>query len=285
MKFYRKISYVFFIAIFLAPELKLKLSAKDDISALGAKTDSIWIEPFTSMEFVLIPAGKFLMGIPDAEKIRDEDAPLHPVRISKDFFIGKYEVTQGQWLAIMNENPSKFQDCGLDCPVENVNWFEVQEFIKRLNQTVAETTSAEIKFRLPAEAEWEYACRAGTETPFSTGQNLTTGQANYDGNYPYPNFPAGIYRDSPVKVGSFPPNPWGVYDMHGNVWEWCQDWYCPYPANEVVDPVGNCDSGKRVIRGGSWYFNAESARSGRRYTHSPEDRGPSLGFRLVRENP
>jgi len=139
------------------------------------------------------------------------------------------------------------------------------------------------KYRLPTEAEWEYACRAGTTGPFSTGENLTTAQANYRGQMPYASFPAGEFRQRTTAVGAFPANPWGLSDMHGNVWEWTADWYGPYTEDPAanIDPQGPAQGTKRVIRGGSWFFDANSARCGLRYTHSPQDKGFSLGFRLA----
>jgi sulfatase modifying factor 1 len=138
-------------------------------------------------------------------------------------------------------------------------------------------------FRLPTEAEWEYACRAGTTGPFSTGENVTTDQANYNGRFPYSSFATGEFRQRPTTVGSFPSNRWGLSDMHGNVWEWTADWYGAYAEDGAanIDPRGPDSGEKRVIRGGSWYFDANSARCGLRYTHAPQDRGFSLGFRLA----
>jgi formylglycine-generating enzyme required for sulfatase activity len=154
----------------------------------------------------------------------------------------------------------------------------VQRFIDRLNDK-----GSPLRYRLPTEAEWEYACRAGTTGPFSTGETLTTAQANYNGKYPYGATPPGDYRQKPTPVGTFPLNPWGFADMHGNVWEWTADWYAPYSdaSLEGLDPHGPPAGAKRVIRGGSWYFDGNSARCGLRYTHAPNDRGFSLGFRLA----
>jgi formylglycine-generating enzyme required for sulfatase activity len=135
--------------------------------------------------------------------------------------------------------------------------------------------------RLPTEAEWEYACRAGTSTPFSTGANLTTEQANYDGEGPYDHSPPGRFRRTTTPVRSFPPNAFGLYDLHGNVWEWTFDWLCPYPRGPVVDPHQQCATDFKVIRGGSFFFDANSARCALRYTHRPQDRGFSVGFRVV----
>lgn len=243
----------------------------------STRASSVMIESAAEMQFVLVPPGEFSMGSPEDVIGREPQEVLHPVRITRAFQMGRTEVTQAQWVKIMGTNPSLFSDCD-NCPVENVSWFDVQEFIARLNDETGES------FRLPTEAEWEYACRAGVTTPFHTGENLSTDQANYDGRYPYPGQARGVYRERTTEVASFEPNSWGLYDMHGNVWEWCRDSHCPYPeGGEVVDPLGDCDNQLRVIRGGSWYFNADSARCGLRYTHRPQDVGPSLGFRLVRE--
>ena len=140
-----------------------------------------------------------------------------------------------------------------------------------------------LRFRLPTEAEWEYACRARTTGPFATGENLTTAQANYNGRQPYGSFSAGDFRRKPTAVGTFPLNPWGLGNMHGNVWEWTADWYGPYTetASANIDPQGPPSGEKRVIRGGSWFFDANSARCALRYTHAPQDRGFSLGFRVA----
>ena len=138
-------------------------------------------------------------------------------------------------------------------------------------------------FRLPTEAEWEYACRAGRRTAFGTGAAISSELANFDGREPHPGAEPGPYLGRPAPVGSYPPNDWGLYDMNGNVWEWCEDEHCPYPEAPVTDPVGSCGAVLRVIRGGSWYFGPDSARCALRYTHRPVDDGPSLGFRVVRE--
>jgi formylglycine-generating enzyme required for sulfatase activity len=166
------------------------------------------------MEFVLIPAGKFMMGSPKSEAGRsDSEDTQHGVTIAAPFYLGKYEVTQGEWKAVMGSNPSMFK--GDDrLPVEGVSWDDCQEFITRLN-----AKKDGYVYRLPSEAEWEYACRAGTATAFSFGETITAEQVNYDGNYPYGNAPKGEYRGKTTRVGSFPPNAWGLYDMHGNVWE------------------------------------------------------------------
>ena len=241
---------------------------------------STWTEPVTGMEFVLLPAGSFRMGAPEGEIGREPGETLHEVTLSRPFYLGRYEVTQEEWSRVMGTHPSHFRDCGPRCPVENVNYHDIQDFLVRL-----EALAPGRRFRLPTEAEWEYACRAGTTSPYAGGENLTTDRANYDGDYPYADAPSGIDRQRPTPVGSCPANAWGLHDMHGNVWEWCEDWFCPYPDGPATDPLGVCAGEFKVIRGGSWYFNAESARSALRYTHDPVDLGPSLGFRVVREMP
>jgi len=190
--------------------------------------------------------------------------------------MSKYEVTQAQWKAVMGSTPSNTNyGIGDNYPVNNVSWDDIQTFIQKLNAQTGQT------YRLPTEAEWEYACRAGTTTPFNTGNNLTTSQANYDGDYPYNGNPKGEYRGKSTPVGSFAPNAWGLYDMHGNVWEWCSDWYGTYPSGSQTNPTGAATGSLRVNRGGSWYIYAQSCRSAYRYNNTPDYRYISLGFRLV----
>jgi formylglycine-generating enzyme required for sulfatase activity len=225
---------------------------------------------------VEIPAGRFMMGSPLTEAERGSDEVEHEVTISRPFLMGRFEVTQQEWRDVMGTAPSHFADCGPTCPVERVSFPDVQDFVGRLN-----VRDRGFVYRLPTEAEWEYACRAGTGTPFSTGENLTTEQANYDGRFPYRSFAAGVFRGRPTPVGSFARNAWGLADMHGNVWEWTADWYGPYASGAAVDPRGAPSGDLRVIRGGSWTFDANSARCALRYTHRPIDRGFSLGFRIA----
>ena len=171
-----------------------------------------WIEP-----------GTFLMGSPEDEPERyDDEGPQHQVNISQGFWLFDTACTQALWQAVMGENPSWFEEA--DRPVENVGWNDCQEFLKRLNERLPG-----LDLNLPSEAQWEYACRAGTTTPFSFGANITPEQVNYDGNYPYAGGEKGWYRQETVPVASLPPNPWGLYEMHGNVWEWTQDhWHDNY---------------------------------------------------------
>ena len=239
-----------------------------------------WTEPHTGMVFVLVPPGRFRMGSPDSEPRRETQETLHEVVISHAFYLGRDEVTQEEWRRVLGANPSHFPDCGPRCPVESVSFLDAQRFVDRL----IELAPGE-RFRLPTEAEWEYACRAGHDDAFGGAATLSAEQANLDGRDPYPGARSGPFRGRPTPVGTFPANAWGLRDVHGNVWEWTLDDHCPYPSGPLTDPRGRCTSGLKVIRGGSWYFGADSARCALRYTHRPQDRGPSLGLRLVREIP
>ena len=217
------------------------------------------------MKFILIPAGTFMMGSPPDEPLRKPDEKQHEVTISKPFYMQTTEVTQELWKLIMGHNPAVFKTCGTDCPVSMVSWNEAQEFLKRINKR--EKTD---KYRLPTEAEWEYACRAGTTTVYNTGNCITTDQANYHGKHPLPGCPEGLNRETPLAVGSFPPNAFGLYDMHGNLWEWCQDWYGDYPSGHVTDPTGPPSGDGRVVRGGSWNHFAANMRSAYRGAEVPD---------------
>ena len=200
-------------------------------------------------EMVYIPPGTFMMGSPSSEPERYSVEDQHRVKLSRGFYMGVTEVTQAQWRKVMGSNPSSFSNCD-NCPVERVSWEDVQEFIRKLNRM--EGTD---RYRLPSEAQWEYACRAGTDTPFNTGRCLSTDQANYNGNYPLSGCTGGTYRKKTLPVKSFSPNAWGLYDMHGNVWEWCSDWYGKYPTGSVTDPEGPSSGSFRVERGGSWLLS------------------------------
>ena len=245
-------------------------------SCRSAAPPSLLKEPATGLELVLIQPGSFTMGSPPGTVGREPQETQHRVTITRPFYLGRTEVTQGQWTQVMGSNPSHFPSCGLSCPVEGVNFTDVEAFIARLNQRGGPT------YRLPTEAEWEYACRAGGEAPFGARESLGGADANIDGRFPY-NAAAGNESAGTMPVGRFAANAWGLVDMSGNVWEWTQDWHCPYPSAPAVDPVGACASPHRVIRGGSWKFDGNSARCALRYTHRPQDRGYSLGFRVARD--
>jgi formylglycine-generating enzyme required for sulfatase activity len=239
-------------------------------------------EPLTGMMLIELPAGRFTMGSASSEIGRNADEAIHDVEITRPFFLGRYEVTQQEWRMVTGASPSHFAACGPRCPVENVTFYDIEQFLAKLNEREP-AAAIELRYRLPTEAEWEYACRAGTTGPFPTGENITTDEANYNGRFAYASFPGGAFRQRPTPVGSFPPNRWGLADMHGNVWEWTSDWYGPYPEgdNANSDPHGADTGDKRVIRGGSWSFDGNSARCALRYTHAAKDRGFSLGFRLA----
>ena len=225
------------------------------------------------MQFVLIPAGTFQMGSTGRDAY-DDEKPVHQVTISRAFYLGTYEVTQGQWQAVMgsNSNPSVFKG-DLNLPVENVSWDDVQAFIRKLNDREGGT-----RYRLPTEAEWEYAVRAGSTTAYSFGDD-----AGRLGDYAWY---AGNAGTKTHPVGQKRPNAWGLYDMHGNVWEWVQDWYGAYVAAAVPDPPGPASGSGRVIRGGGWGYYSGGCRSATRYGYNaPSDRGGSLGFRLLRTVP
>ena len=231
------------------------------------------IENPLGMKFVWIPAGTFMMGSSKEELARKNDELQHKVTLTKGFYMGVYTVTQEQWTALMEKNPSKFQE-EKNLPVEQVNWNDCQEFIKKLQEKDPRP------YRLPTEAEWEYACRAGTTTPFYCGTTISLDQANYNGNYAYGDGTKGIYREKTVPVGSFPANPWGLHDMHGNVWQWCQDMYEEqYPKEAVIDPLGTKGE-SRAIRGGSWIDNPLECRSAYRGGSRPALKHSLVGFRL-----
>jgi formylglycine-generating enzyme required for sulfatase activity len=241
--------------------------------------DSTWKEPTTGMEFVLVPAGEFVMGLRAGESdVRP--APLHRVRISRPFYLGRFEVTQAQWVQVMGTTPSQLSACGPDCPVETVSWEEVRDFLAHLS-----ALSPGERFRLPTEAEWEYACRFGGDSRYGQADTLTPTLANYDSRIPFDGMQDTVFIGSSAPVGAYPPNAIGLHDLVGNVWEWTEDEYCAYTSSLAVDPVQSCATDTIPIRGGSWYFSAGSARCGRRYTHARGDSGFSLGFRVLRELP
>lgn len=222
------------------------------------------------MSFVLIPAGSFTMGSPANEPGRNDDERQHPVTISKPFYLQTTEVTQKQWTQLMEIKRSNFEDCGDDCPMDNVSWNDAQEFIRRLNQT-----ESVAKYRLPTEAEWEYACRAGSKSMFCFGDDeAKLWQYGWYGS----NSDGKTHR-----VGKKKSNDWGLYDIHGNVWEWCQDWYGNYPTGQVMDPTGPKTGEYRVWRGGSWGSGTQGLRSALRGRSSPDSRGPVIGFRVARD--
>lgn len=256
------------------------------------------------IEWVTIPAGTFSMGSPASEADRLDNETLHQVTLNA-FKMSAYEITVGQFKAFIEatgyitdaEKAKAFSGSFIwtgreythkagvnwacdeignprplsayNHPVIHVSWHDAEAFAEWMG------------CRLPTEAEWEYACRAGTRTPFNTGDNLTTAQANYNGNYPYNGHPKGEYREDTTPVGSFSPNAWGLYDMHGNVFEWCSDWYSEYPNETQTDPKHPKTGLLRVRRGGSWGYFARDCRSAFRNGREPDHRSGGVGFRLA----
>ena len=253
------------------------------------KVDVVDFGEGVKLEMVLVPAGKFKMGFTKKELadlkvgfqeelkkpvskesldvldlIMSIQGEQHEVTLTKPFYMGKHEVTQEQWESVMGKNPSDTK--GAKLPVTNVSWEDCQEFIKKLN---AKTKGG---YRLPTEAEWEYSCRAGTTTAYSFGDKITPKDANYRGSK----------INKPVAVGSYKPNAFGLYDMHGNVWEWCEDWYGEYPF-AVTDPKGPATGKDRVLRGGSFLNYVSQARSSFQYNFTPTIQSDYLaGLRLAR---
>ena len=229
-----------------------------------------------TLEMVAIPGGEFLMGAPADELERQgREGPQHRVTVP-DFYMGKFPVTQAQYQAVIGKKPSNFK--GGQRPVETVSWQEAVAFCEALS------SRGERIYRLPSEAEWEYACRAGTETPFYFGPTITPDLVNYHGNDTYDKAPKGTYRNQTTEVGQFPPNRFGLYDLHGNVWEWCQDvWHDSYegaPTDGSAWMQGG-NQARRVRRGGSWDYSPWACRSACRFNYDPGNRYYSLGFRVV----
>ena len=228
------------------------------------------------MKFVWIPPGKFVMGSPKEEEGRQKDETHHKVTLTKGFYMGVYTVTQEQWQEVMGNNPGHFKG-EKNLPVERVSWDNCQQFIKKLREKDKDNKA----YRLPTEAEWEYACRARTTTPFHFGETISTDQANYNGNFVYGNGKKGVFREKKTTpVGTFPANPWGLHDMHGNVMQWCQDCYGDYPQNDVTDPQGPESGEHRVLRGGPWHAGPDDCRSARRTREVPRNGYYNYGLRV-----
>ena len=226
-----------------------------------------WIEP-----------GTFWMGSPEDEPERFDNETRHRVTLTRGYWLADTACTQALWQEVMGSNPSYFKD-DLQNPVEQVSWDDVIGlFLPKLNERVPG-----LNLQLPNEAQWEYACRAGSTTPFSFGKQITTSQANYDGNCPYNGGESGQYRRKTVPVKALPANPWGLHQMHGNVWEWCADVFGDYPPGDAQDPVFSQDkSTLRVLRGGGWIDLGRFCRSAARFADTPDGRYVNFGFRLAR---
>ena len=229
--------------------------------------NAIDYEKELNLEMVLIPAGTFIMGSPESEEDRYSNETQHKVTITKPFYLGKFTITQEQWELVMNKNPGGWSlPKGDQLPITYLSWVDCQEFIKKLN------ASTKGGYRLPTEAEWEYACKAGTTTAYSFGNKITPKDANY--------YDSTIGKT--LAVGSYKPNAFGLYDMHGNVHEWCEGWYEKYPVEPVTDPKGPATGEKKVLRGGSFGTLDAKIRSSFRFIFSPSGQYFDFGFRLAR---
>ena len=223
-----------------------------------------WIEP-----------GRFFMGSPEDEPERFDDEIQHEVYLSQGFWMADTACTQELWQTVMGSNPSGFR--GLVHPVETVSYGDCSTFLEKINALVKD-----LDLRLPTEAQWEYACRAGTQTPFCFGETIDTQQVNYDGFCPYDGGEICLSWQETVEVKALPPNDWGLYQMHGNVREWCADWYGAYETGMMVDPEGPIEGSNRVLRGGSWFSRGRGCRSAARFSRPPGTREDNYGFRLSR---
>ena len=242
----------------------------------------------TPLTLVYVPPGSFIQGSPPEERGRSSDEhPLHPVVLTRGFYLGRFEITQAQWEAVMHSRPAFYMDRP-NHPVENVSWNDTQAFMAALN------ARGRGSFRLPTEAEWEYACRAGTTSRFSFGDALECFGSRPDQTEPYceimdrymwwlGNNAVLGYEFGAKQVGLKQPNGWGLYDMHGNVWEWCEDWFAPYPDAMQIDPHGPATGVNKVFRGGSFFFYSETCRSAYRNYRVPGHVGSNIGFRLLLE--
>ena len=254
-----------------------KLKSRETKNALAYTED---LGNGVKLEMVAIPPGEFMMGSPEGQGAPNEH-PQHRVRIAYWYYLGEFEVTQAQWRAVIGNNPSRFKDCD-DCPVEQVSWDDAVDFCRKLSARTGR------EYRLASEAEWEYAARAGTTTPFGFGDTITPEIVNYNGDYPFGNTPKGTNRQKTLSVGSLGvANAFGLYDMHGNVWEWCEDRY--HDSYKTIAGDAPTDGSPwlrggeqkyRMLRGGSWYGNAYDSRSAFRLRNTPDIR-LSFGFRVV----
>jgi formylglycine-generating enzyme required for sulfatase activity len=244
-----------------------------DLNA-SVQLQMLWVEP-----------GTFTMGSPTRETGRSTNETEHNVTLTKGFYLGKYEVTQAQYEAVMTGNtdslsatPSEWPN-NPNRPVEKVSWADAQIFLTRLNAQQSANIPAGWAYVLPTESQWEYACRAGTTTAYSWGATIASSNANYNWDGAYN---TGVDFKQTRDVGQYAANPWGFFDMHGNVWEWTADWYgATYPTgNPVVDPTGEASGSNRVLRGGSWYSDGAYLRSARRHSNTPSNRNINFGFRV-----
>jgi eukaryotic-like serine/threonine-protein kinase len=259
----------------------VKLDDRGNIIAKTPDTAQVYKENLINtldLTMVKIPAGSFIRGSSSREdESESRERPQHRVKI-KEFYMGQTEITQAQYQAIMGENLSSFK--GDNHPVENISWQQAKVFSRKLSLKTGKT------YTLPSESQWEYACRAGTTTPFSFGATITTEVANYESEYAYANAPKGTYRKENTAVGKFPPNAFGLYDLHGNVSEWCEDIWSKNYQNVPIDGKARTKGkypNRRVFWGGSWYDNLGSCRSAFRYAWVTDDVSSTIGFRVIHQ--
>jgi len=239
-----------------------------------------WTVPSVGLEMLWCPAGTFMMGSPKSEKGRGDDETAHMVTVTQGFWLGKHEVTQAQLKEVMGGYSGQYQ--GDNHPAVNLSWDEAISFCAKL--TATEAGAGRLKegfaYQLPTEAQWEYACRAGSRKAFAYGDSLSSHQANFNGNYPYRSPTKGPNLEQTTAVGAYKPNGWGFHDMHGNAWEWCHDWYAIYSGSHATDPAGLASAFNRVLRGGSWISKAVHTRSAYRLTSGKDSSDSTLGFRV-----
>jgi formylglycine-generating enzyme required for sulfatase activity len=231
-----------------------------------------WIVPELDLEMIWINAGSFTMGSPESEEGRSEGETIHVVKLTRGFWLGKYQVTQGHYEALTGTNPSQYKTAGLDAPVERVSWAQASEFCAKLSarERAAKRLPAGYEYALPTEAQWEYACRAGTSGAYGGSGVLGDMGWYYD----------NCESKSEQPVGKKRPNAWDLYDMHGNVCEWCADWMGPYQKEEAVDPTGPKTGSAKILRGGSYCSIPRYCRSAIRFSDYPSSHQDDLGFRL-----
>jgi len=257
---------------------------KDDVEGTDSKPN-YFIKSALDLEMIWVEPGTFTMGSPKREVGRMGNETQHEVTLTKGFYLGKYEVTQEQYEKVMGKNPSRFK--GNKLPVEMVSWNDAVTFCEALTKMELQNNygrddysenkinTGSWEFNLPTEAQWEYACRAGTTTAYSWGDTISTSDANYNNTNRYP------LKGRTTNVGSYKANPWGFFDMHGNVWEWTADLYGNYPKSSVIDPRGPSHDSARVTRGGSWYHSSSNPRSASRSYGNPRPTIGILGFRVA----
>jgi formylglycine-generating enzyme required for sulfatase activity len=257
-------------------------TANRTVTVVGNR--SVDLNSTVAMDMLWVPSGTFTMGSPTTEAGRGTNEDEHNVTLTKGFYLGKYEVTQAQYEAVMTGNSNQLSAAPSEWPnnpnrpVEKVSWDDAQIFLTRLNaaEQAAGRLPAGWSYVLPTESQWEYACRAGTTTAYSWGNSIATSNANYSNS--------GISQTR--DVGQYAANPWGFFDMHGNVWEWTADWHqAAYPAGTVTDPTGPASGSRRVERGGSWHPTGTHLRSAERHNATPGTRNTNLGFRVGFQKP